>query len=45
MGLGLVPQQIPLEVTVAPPLSVIFPPDTADISVMDESVVVVKVAY
>src|SRR5664280_640626 len=44
IGDGLVPQQIPRAVIIAPPLSVMFPPDTAVDEVIDETIVVVGVA-
>ena len=37
-------QHTPREVTVAPPLLVMFPPDTAVVSVMEDTVVVLNVA-
>jgi len=44
VGDGVVAQQIPRAVIVAPPLSVMLPPDTAVTEVIDETVVVVRVA-
>jgi hypothetical protein len=44
VGDGVVAQQIPRAVIVAPPLSVMIPPDTAVTEVTDETTVVVNVA-
>jgi hypothetical protein len=44
VGDGVVAQQTPRAVIVAPPLSVMFPPDTAVTEVIDEIGVVVRVA-
>ena len=44
VGDDVVAQQIPQAVTDAPPLSVIVPPDTAVADVIDETIVVVRVA-
>jgi hypothetical protein len=43
VGLLLVDQQIPLAVTAVPPSEVIFPPDTADVRVIELTAVVVSV--
>lgn len=43
VGLADVDQQIPLAVTAPPPLSVILPPDTADVRVIELTAVVVSV--
>lgn len=43
VGELLVDQQTPLAVTSAPPLSVILPPDTADVNVIELTAVVVNV--
>ena len=40
VGLEVVAQQMPLTVTAEPPLDVILPPETADVSVIDETGVV-----
>ena len=42
VGLALVDQQTPLAVISAPPSSVIFPPDTADVAVTELIAVVVS---
>ena len=41
VGLDVVLKQIPLSVTGLPPSLVIFPPETAEVVVMEEAVVVV----
>ena len=43
VGLVLVDQHTPFAVTAAPPSSVIFPPDTADVNVIELTAVVASV--
>ena len=43
VGLALVDQQTPRAVTAPPPSEVIFPPDTADVRVIELGAVVVSV--
>jgi hypothetical protein len=43
VGLGLVDQQTPLAVTAAPPSLVTFPPETAEVAVIELTAVVVTV--
>ena len=43
VGFDVVDQTIPLDVTTLPPSEVTLPPDTADVNVIDEAVVVVTV--
>jgi hypothetical protein len=44
VGVAVVAQQVPLAVTAAPPSSVILPPETADVKVIEVTVVVVREA-